>query len=155
VRNTPECSCDILASDRGPSCTKLEQIKGRNVYFIRFLQPKLAKVDGDYQAPNLPNPDKLISAPPMDHNRANVQAAKSTVFPKSVSISELLKAGKLVKPEKITVLELESFDVKNRKWNREGSIKLEIEGNKFSSGAFRVWGPVLVKIMLLIFSNQN
>jgi len=34
--NAPPGSCDILASDRGPSCTKLEQIK---VYFIRFLQP--------------------------------------------------------------------------------------------------------------------
>ena len=29
----PEGSCDILASDRGPSCTKLEQIKGKKVYF--------------------------------------------------------------------------------------------------------------------------
>ena len=36
----PEGSCDILASDRGPSCTKLEQIKGKKSYFIRFLQPK-------------------------------------------------------------------------------------------------------------------
>ena len=36
----PEGSCDILASDRGPSCTKLEQIKGKKVYFIRFLPPK-------------------------------------------------------------------------------------------------------------------
>ena len=35
-----EGSCDILALDRGPSCTKLEQIKGKKVYFIRFLQPK-------------------------------------------------------------------------------------------------------------------
>ena len=25
----PEGSCDILASDRGPYCTKLEQIKGK------------------------------------------------------------------------------------------------------------------------------
>ena len=36
----PEGSCDILASDRGPSCTKLDQIKGKKVHFICFLQPK-------------------------------------------------------------------------------------------------------------------
>ena len=35
----PQGSCDILASDRGASCTKNEQIKGKKVYFIRFLQP--------------------------------------------------------------------------------------------------------------------
>ena len=40
----PEGSCDILASDRGPSCTKLEQIKGKKVYFIRFLPPKSTDV---------------------------------------------------------------------------------------------------------------
>ena len=38
--NAPAGSCDILASDRGPSCSKFEQIKGRKVFFIRFLEPK-------------------------------------------------------------------------------------------------------------------
>ena len=37
--NAPQGICDILASDRGPSCTKIEQIKGKKVHFIRFLQP--------------------------------------------------------------------------------------------------------------------
>ena len=40
----PEGSCDILVSDRGPSCTKLEQIKGKKVCFIRFLPPKSTDV---------------------------------------------------------------------------------------------------------------
>ena len=37
--NASPGSCDILASDSGTSCMKLEQIKGRKVYFIRFLPP--------------------------------------------------------------------------------------------------------------------
>ena len=41
----PEGSCDILASDRGPSCSKLEQIKAKKVYFIRFLQPTPTSTD--------------------------------------------------------------------------------------------------------------
>ena len=36
-------SCANLASDRGPSCTKLEQIKGSNVYFVRF-RPSIGNV---------------------------------------------------------------------------------------------------------------
>ena len=35
----PEDSCDILASDRGPSCIKLEKLKGKKVFFIRFIPP--------------------------------------------------------------------------------------------------------------------
>ena len=38
--NDPAGSCDLLASDRGPLCSKFEQIKGRKVFFIRFLEPK-------------------------------------------------------------------------------------------------------------------
>ena len=33
---SPQGSCDILASDRGPSSTKIEQIKAKKVFFIHF-----------------------------------------------------------------------------------------------------------------------
>ena len=48
--NTPAGSCDIPASDRGPSCSKYEQIKGRKEFFIRFLEPK-ENADGTFRAP--------------------------------------------------------------------------------------------------------
>ena len=38
----PRGSCDLLASDRGPSCSNLEQIKGKKVYLVRFLQQNQA-----------------------------------------------------------------------------------------------------------------
>ena len=38
--NAPQNTCDILASDRGPSCNKFDQIKGKKVFFIRFLPPE-------------------------------------------------------------------------------------------------------------------
>ena len=43
----------------------------------------------------------------------NLLALQSTVFPKSVSVTDLLKAGKLVKlpATNMTALGLESFDV--------------------------------------------
>ena len=37
----PEGSCDILASDRGPSCTKLEQIKGKKGLLYLFPSTKV------------------------------------------------------------------------------------------------------------------
>ena len=33
----PRNSCDVLVSDRGPSCTHIEQIKGKKVFLVRFL----------------------------------------------------------------------------------------------------------------------
>ena len=139
----PEGSCDILAPVRGPSCTKLEQIKGKKVYFIRFLPPKSTDV-----APKLGQqlfedslaPAKVtMSVPSPMKTSGNLPALHSMVFPKSVSITDLLKADKLVKPPStnITVLDLESFDVAEMKWVKCGSLTLEIEETRFAHGAFR------------------
>ena len=38
--DAPPNTCDILSSDRGPSRTKFEQIKGKKVFCIRFLPPE-------------------------------------------------------------------------------------------------------------------
>ena len=59
------------------------------------------------------------------------------VFPKSVSLTDLLKAGKLVKPPATTALDLESFDVTEMKRVHSDSLTLEIEETRFSQGAFR------------------
>ena len=133
----PDGSCDILASDRGPSCSKLEQIKAKKVYFIRFLQPMPTSTDIAPGRPLLKQ--KAKSAPSPVKKSGNLPALQSTVFPKSVSITDLLKAGKLVKPPatNMTVLDLESFDVTEMKWVKSGSLTLEIEETRFSHGAFR------------------
>ena len=137
----PQGSCDILASDRGPSCTKIDQIKGKKVYFIRFLQPidsSHASVGActkiGHQAKSAPatSPSKVAQL-----HEEHVKI-KNTVYPKSVSISDLMKAGKLVKPPKTAVLQLEFFDVQNCCWSiNSGSITLEIEDKAFASGGFR------------------
>lgn len=49
-----------------------------------------------------------------------------------------MKAGKLVKPPKTAVLNLEYFDVQKCCWSvNSGSFRLEIDENKFAIGAFR------------------
>ena len=103
----PEDSCDILASDRGISCTKLEQLKGKKVFFIRFIPP--CDVGTKDKMPPLPPARPCTSVP---INLSNTPP-KSAVPPKSLSISQLLKAGELVKPAKqnLATLELERFDI--------------------------------------------
>lgn len=62
-----------------------------------------------------------------------------TVFPASVSIGALLKAGKLVKPKdknRVT-LTFEEFDVVTQKWRDAVEVVCNVEKEKFSSGGFR------------------
>lgn len=133
--NAPPGSCDILASDRGPSCTKLEQIKGRKVYFIRFLPPQEVE-RFDHEQPQV----RARSAPVSPSKRASGSGNvvfPNTVYPKSVSITHLLRAGKLVKEPKTTSLQVELFDVDKCKWMRGATLDFMIEDEPFSSGAFR------------------
>ena len=135
--NAPAGSCDILASDRGPSCSKFEQIKGRKVFFIRFLEPK-ENADRTFRAPEASferTPARPKSAPASPSRVKRVTTP--TVVPKSVSIAQLLRAGTLVKPLKTTTLQLEHFDVESNKWVPACSINLQIQEEPFSSGAFR------------------
>lgn len=66
-------------------------------------------------------------------------AKMETKFPASVSISTLLKAGKLVKPKdknKLT-LTIEAFDVATQKWTNDFEAVGYVETSIFASGGFR------------------
>lgn len=60
-------------------------------------------------------------------------------YPASVSIEQLLNAGKFVKPASRTktVSKLESFDLPNKEWKTEKCLTLYVDDDKFASGAFR------------------
>jgi hypothetical protein len=69
----------------------------------------------------------------------DLPVTKETRFPSSISIGELLQAGKLIKPKpkKQVVLQLEQFDVKTCEWYHKANLELALESTKFDSGAFR------------------
>lgn len=62
-----------------------------------------------------------------------------TKFPTSLSIADLLKAVKLVKPPNKNKVKLtfEKFDVQKQEWQEEMEQDVVIETQRFSSGAFR------------------
>ena len=51
----PRNLSDVLANFRGPSCTRIEQIRMKKLFFVRFLENRERKVA---------SPDKLISSTP-------------------------------------------------------------------------------------------
>ena len=92
--NAPAGSRDILASDSGPPCSKFEQIEGRKVFFIRFLEPK-GNADRTFRVPeaSFEHTPARPKSEPATPSRVKLVTAP-TVVPKSVSIAQLLRAGK-------------------------------------------------------------
>ena len=111
----PRNSCDVLVSDRGPSCTRFEQIKGKKVFLVRFLENREQIVA---------SPNKLVSSTSGNFSvpvtmisnvtdAKHVAAPPPSVFAQSVLIAALLKAGKLVKRKVPEKLSLEYFDLQS------------------------------------------
>ena len=152
--DAPRGSCDILLSDRGPSCFLDEQIEGKKVFFVRFVTPAssftigrercaekcTATYDVDRNSSQHSETGTLLGNDCSSQN-SNPKAGlpvPSSCFPKSVSVADLLKARKLVKPdERVEVMVLESFDVGKQKWSRSEPIKFNVKDSKFAEGGFR------------------
>jgi len=115
------------------------------VYFVRFVAN--LEQDEDERYKSLP-----MSAGCEEHHRPVKRAkfASEPVsptkaaevppsYPASVSIEQLLNAGKFVKPvsRTKTVLDLESFDLLNKEWKTEKCLTLYVDDDTFASGAFR------------------
>ena len=149
--NEPRGSCDVLYSDKGPSCTEDEQIQGKQFFQVRFIDPTKTKPNESSNHTTDPMPSRSIGSlsnrPSKRIRCSSVQRSVPTRptpakgkgnFPKSISMGDVLKAGKLKKPsqETKTEMSLEFFDIKSKIWIKENKT-LMIKEEKFSEGAFR------------------
>lgn len=79
-----------------------------------------------------------LNTSPITTEKAEVP--EETVYPASISIDVLLKAGQLIKPKRknqVSLL-LEKFNIKEQEWVSVGkSLDLLVETESFSSGGFR------------------
>ena len=82
----PENSCDVLASDRGPSCSRIEQLKEKKFYFVRFREDIKSHRKGEC--------DKRNSTPCKAPPNVNPRPTKYAV---SIPVTGKLRADKLVK----------------------------------------------------------
>ena len=115
------------------------------VYYVRFVANLEQDEDERYQSLPMSSGSeqhqkpvkraKFASEPVSPTKAAEVPPS----YPASVSIEQLLNAGKFVKPVSRTkaVLNLESFDLLNKEWKTEKCLTLYVDDDKFASGAFR------------------
>ena len=158
--------CDILAGEQGPSCKTLEQISNLNkVIHVRFVScgkesvhildnetsddddsftptiPKRKKAGNSINSFILPPNDKTkpSSMPSFSIGMSETQKEEKAIHPKSLSISQMLKLGKLVKsPPGRKILRLFHFDLANMTWSDiPTTVECEIEDEPFNEGGFR------------------
>ena len=132
-------SCDVLHSDRGPSCVKDSQIAGKKVFVVRFLEPmNYTRMEISNQRTVPSKKIKLTTTQSLLRILKNTPPS-STTYPKSLSVADLLRAGRIVRPkEEIeALLVLEFFDIYKKQWFKMDPQRFHIETEKFAIGGFR------------------
>ena len=147
--------CDVLAGERGPSYTGIDQIKNLKLLHVRFyFDSKVPQLtDGDDKTSCSFSSDSMfcsnatkVSAADATNSRKSlpVRSPKKVVqpstFPKSVSLSTLLQLGKVIHPKcnnEIIELNLEEFCIERKEWLLPFSAKVSINSSLFASGGFR------------------
>ena len=155
-------SCDVLAGERGPSYTSIDQVKSLKLLHVRFYIDDKVTEKGDDEGldsigipasssrsaakkTKVGKPDKITVEYVMESRRSLTlnsppKVVQQSAFPKSVPLSSLLQLGKLIPPvcdQEIMELYLEEFSIEKRQWLMPFPVKVSVSKSHFASGAFR------------------
>ena len=123
--------CDVLARERGPSFSHAGQIKNWKVIHVLFIEDFLSQ-DTEIQ--------RYKSEPCQGSPSKEIQKhGKSSSVPKSVSVSAMLKMGKLIVPEnEVVTLKVEEFSIEQgMTWLESIEVTMSVQCKPFAEGAFR------------------
>jgi hypothetical protein len=131
---------DILAGEQGPSCTSVDHIPDLRVVHIRFVEEQSASViEGRLfnRAPKRKHSHTETSSA-IKSLPCSRQPSPSKVYPKSLSITEMLKLGKVVDDQIGTEpIELFTFDIDAMAWSHNSStVKFLFEKEPFGTRGF-------------------
>ena len=123
--------CDILASDRGPSCTKISHLPNLKVIHVRFI--KGGRVDiqknGSILTSSKFNASSILNKPVFKAMPKTIpilpsSSAAASAFPKSLPVSKMLKLGKVITDVKRQYEEI-TFDKSTIFYQCVKSLKLK------------------------------
>ncbi|KAJ7371602.1 hypothetical protein OS493_024278 [Desmophyllum pertusum] len=132
--------CDVLAGEQGPSCNSLEQIPDLKVVHVRFIEANdrdVASVVGNRmereEQPKRPFRRAIVQSLP-----ATKAQSPSKAFPKSLSVLEMMKLGKVINDKSTESIELFTFDLTDMAWSSQTStVEFSIVKEPFGKGGFR------------------
>ena len=133
--------CDVLAGERGPSYTSIEQIKSLKLLHVRFyfaskttshlVMDQEDEADGDDSIPSTSfqsrKPKSEWSVPVQ---KSPMKVTVGSAYPKSVPLSSLLKLGKIIPPkcnQDIIKLHVEEFYIEEEEWSAPIPVKLSVD----------------------------
>ena len=131
-------TCDILATERGPSCSHVDQIPNVSLINVRFIpKPKRMLPSQSYQPFN--SSFQRPPRPPPSAQSFSLTLPKSVsrapVAAPSISLAKMLKMGHEIKQNsnQIDVL-VKSFDLNNMCWDSIGSVPFNINNTVLGTG---------------------
>ena len=140
--------CDVLAGERGPSYTSIEQIKSLKLLHVRFYfaskTSNVSRIDQEDEVDYFTATDskskeqtKECSVPVQ---KSPKKVTTKSTYPKSVPLSSLLKLGKIIPPkynQDIIELYVEEFSIEKKEWAAPIPVKLSVDQKSFACGAVR------------------
>ena len=142
-------TCDILATKRGPSCTKMSHLPNLKIVHVRFVKKQSFSFapSGNFKSLSCLPPGlgvgKSSSAhgSTMSSNQPPLMPPKSSVrvYPKSIGVASMLQLGKLIKKTEKPkeTMELSDFNLDSMTWSTPIKIDIYVEEHPFAKGAFR------------------
>ena len=131
--------CDVVAGDQGPSCRTLEQLPDTKVIHVRFIESVDSEVEtvqgtSEFQPKR---PKKMPNSFGGSPSKTGCANEPTKYYPKSLSISEMLKLGKKIE-ETTTTVNLFTFDLQSMSWSKQPEqVEFSVSKKPFASGGFR------------------
>lgn len=141
-------SCDVLAGEQGPSCKTIQQIPDQKLIHVRFI-PRPLIVDVVDKG-SLPSPSRetkrkretaseTCSASCLSNAKRSFPSVNpSKCYPKSLSVLDMIKLGKIVDAQNTTLVHMYSFDMELMTWSKVAkTVEFIVEKQPLGQGGFR------------------
>ena len=140
--------CDLLAGERGPSFTDIQQITNWKLLHVRFIESSSEEVESINIFDRESEP--ASAGPVSSHNspvksweqmvpiRSFAMSACKSRIPASVPLSAMVNLGKFIPPKSsrgLVTVQLEEFSVDEKKWLDPFDVRLSLKSEK--CGGFR------------------
>ena len=146
--------CDILAGEQGPSCKTVEQIPNIKMIHVRFISRKdvdIIESDGDcstsvmsvgetHSKKQLMSSSSALAMPKPIEHKSMVQTGSSPgkFYPRSLSVTDMIKLGKIKKQEGTTVVDIYEFSIDGQTWSQvPTTVEYLVEKFAVGEGGFR------------------
>ena len=143
--------CDVLAGEQGPSCSTIKQVRALKFIYVRFINehscvPRLnignesfsSKVAQQIRASKRKYEDSVLQSvvKPRPHSVPSPKKVATPAVPRSISVTQMLKLGKVVKSTQV----IDSFQFDLSRMTRSTvpkPIEFSVSNHLLGEGAFR------------------